>query len=100
MLYETYYDKLQPFFGLKNLQCHSIARVTKDTPIKLRRNENIKILRVDEIINEEDWYHDDNVKTQKGYEEFAHCEGVQIWISEGWKKIKKINRHKTEKNSS
>ena len=24
LMYETYYDKLQPFFGEKNIQCHYI----------------------------------------------------------------------------
>ena len=41
--------------------------VTKDTPIMLKGNENIKILRVDQIINKEAWYQDDNVVTQWRY---------------------------------
>ena len=65
-MYETYYDKLQPYFGEKNNQCLYMDSVTKDTPIILKENENIKILRVDEIINEENWYQDANVITQWG----------------------------------
>ena len=52
-MYETYYDILQPYFGEENLQLHYMDSVTKDTPIILKENENIKILRVDEIIDEE-----------------------------------------------
>ena len=29
--------------------------VTKDTPIKIKENEKIKILRIDEIVDEYDW---------------------------------------------
>ena len=72
--------------------------VTKDTPIILKENENIKILRVDEIINEENWYKDENIITQWGEKEFGDCKNLQIWTSEGWKNIKKVVRHKTEKD--
>ena len=40
--------------------------VTKDTPIILKENENIKFLKNDEIIDEEDWYVDKNVFTNWG----------------------------------
>ena len=30
-LYSTYYDILQPYFGEKNIQCHYMDSVTKDT---------------------------------------------------------------------
>ena len=72
--------------------------VTKDTPIILMVNEIIKVLRIDENIIEEDWYVDDNIVTSWGYKKFADCKGIQIWTSDGWKKIKKLVRHKTEKN--
>ena len=49
LMYETYYDKLQPYFGEKNLHCHYMDSVTKDTPTMIKQNENIKILRIDEI---------------------------------------------------
>ena len=55
-MYESYYKILQPYFGQENLQCQYMDSITKDTPIILKENENIKILRVDEIINEENWY--------------------------------------------
>ena len=97
-MYETYYDILQPYFGQENLQCHYMDSVTKDTPIILKENENIKILRVDEIINEENWYQDENIITQWGEKEFGDCKNLQIWTSEGWKNIKKVVRHKTEKD--
>ena len=44
LMYETYYDKLQPHFDQKNIQCHYMDSVTKDTPIILKENEKIKIL--------------------------------------------------------
>ena len=37
--------------------------VTKDTPILKKENENIKLLRIDEIADEEDWYVDNNIVT-------------------------------------
>ena len=54
-------------------------------------------MRVDEIIDEENWYQNENIITQWGEKEFADCKNLQIWTSEGWKNIKKIIRHKTEK---
>ena len=71
--------------------------VTKDTPIILKTNESIKILRIVEINNEEACYQDENVITQWGYEEFGVCEGLQVWTSEGWKNILRFVTHKTEK---
>ena len=96
-MYETYYDTLQPYFGQENLHCHYMDSVTKDTPILLKENENIKILRIDEIVDEEDWYVDNNILTSWGYKEFADCNNFQIWTSNGWQNIKKLVRHKTEK---
>ena len=98
LMYETYYDNLQPYFGQENLQIHYMDSVTKDTPIILKQNENIKILRIDEIINEEEWYQVENVTTQWGEKEFGDCNNLQVWTSEGWKNIKKVIRHKTEKD--
>ena len=72
--------------------------VTKDTPKKLNMNENIKNLRVDEIFIRRAWYQDNNVITQWRNKEFGVCEGKQIWTSEGWKKLLKIFRHKTERD--
>ena len=98
LMYETYYDKLQPYFGQENMQCHYMDSVTKDTPIIIKENENIKILRIDEIADDEDWYVDNNVITSWGYKEFADCINIQIWTSNGWQIIKKLVRHKTEKD--
>ena len=98
LMYETYYDKLQPYFGEKNIQCHYLDSVTKDTPIIIKENENIEILRIDEIADDEDWYVDDNVVTSWGYKEFVDCNNIQIWTSEGWQNIKKLVRHKTQKD--
>ena len=44
LMYETYYDKLEPFFGKKNLHCLYMDSVTEDTPILIKENENFKIL--------------------------------------------------------
>ena len=54
-------------------------------------------MRIDEIADDEDWYVDDNVVTSWGYKEFADCNNFQIWTSDGWRNIKKLVRHKTEK---
>ena len=97
-MYETYYDKLQPYFGQENIQCHYMDSVIKDTPIIIKENEIIKILRIDEIIGDEDWYVDNNIITSWGCKEFADCNNVQIWTSNGWQNIKKLVRHKTEKD--
>ena len=98
LMYETYYDKLQPYFGEKKIECHYMDSVTKDTPIIIKENENIKILRIDEIADDEDWYVDDNVVTSWGYKEFVDCNNIQIWTSDGWRNIKKLVGHKTEKD--
>ena len=37
--------------------------LTKDTPILLKENENLKILRVDEIADDEDCYVNNNIVT-------------------------------------
>ena len=97
-MYETYYDKLKPFFAQENLHCHYMDCVTKDTPITIKQNENIKFLRIDEISDDENWYVDKNVVTSWGYMEFADCNNIQIWTSNGWRNIKKLVTHKTEKN--
>ena len=70
LLYETYYDILKPYFGQENLQCHYMVSVTKDTPIRIKENENINVLRIDEIANDEDWYVDNIVVTSWGYKEY------------------------------
>ena len=97
-MYETFYDKLPPYFGWENLQCLYMNSVTKDTPIIIKENENTKILRIDEIADDEDWYVDNNVVTSWGYREFADCNNIQILTSNGWQNIKKLVRHKTEKD--
>ena len=98
LMYETYYDKLQPYSGQEDIQCHYMDSVSKDTPIIIKENENIKNLRIDEFADDENWYVDDNVVTSWGYKEFAHCNNIQIWTSNGWRNIKKLIRHKTEKD--
>ena len=98
LLHETYYDKLQPYFRRENIKCHYMDNLTKDTPILLKENENIKILRIDEIVDDEDWYVDNNVITSRGYKEVADCDNIQKWTSDGWRNIKKLVRHKTEKD--
>ena len=42
LMYETYYDKLQPYFGDKNIHCLYKDSVTEDTPILLKTNEQSK----------------------------------------------------------
>ena len=58
--------------------------VIKDTPIILKENEKIKILRIDEMTDEEDWYVDNNIVTSWGHKEFADFNNFQIWTGNGW----------------
>ena len=97
-MYETYYDKLQPYFGQESIQCHYMDSVTEDTPIKIKENEDKKFLRIDEIAGDEDWYVDNNVVTSWGYKEFVDFINIQICTSDGWRNIKKLVRHKTEQD--
>ena len=83
LMYETYYDIIQSYFGQENIQCHYMDSVTKDTPIKMKEIENIKNLRIDEIADDEDWYVDNNVLTSWGCKEFADCNNIEIWTSNG-----------------
>ena len=46
--------------------CQNMDSVTKNTPIILKENENIKILRIDEIVDEEAWYVDNTIVTSWG----------------------------------
>ena len=57
--------------------------ITKDTPIKLKENESLKILRLDEIINQEAWYKDENRITQWGHKEVGDCIGLRVLTSRG-----------------
>ena len=57
--------------------------VTKNTPILLKENEKIKILRIDEIVDEEDWYVNDNIVTFWGHKEIADCDNIQIQVMDG-----------------
>ena len=98
LMYETYYDILQPYFRQEKIQCHYMDSVTKDTPMIIKEKANIKILRIDEIADDEDWYVDNNVVTSRRYKEFADCNNIQIWTSNGLQNIKKLVRHKTEKD--
>ena len=71
--------------------------VTKDTPIIIKENENKKILRIDQIANDENWYVDNNIVTSWGYKNFADCNNIHIWSSNGWQNVKKLVRHEYEK---
>ena len=81
----------------KSQLCYYMDSVTKNTPILLKENQNIKILRIDEIVDEEVWYIDNTIVTSWGYKEFVDCDNIQIWTSNGWQNIKKLIRQKTEK---
>ena len=82
----------------KSQLCYYMDSVTKNTPILLKENENIKILRIDEIVDEEDWYVNDNIVTSWEHKEIADCDNIQIWTSNEWQNNKRLVRHKTEKN--
>ena len=55
-----------------------MVSVTKDTPIIIKENENNKILRIDEIADDENWYVDNNNVPSWGYEEVVDCDNIQI----------------------
>ena len=55
LMYESYYDKIQPYFGEENINCHYMDSVTGDTPVLLKENGNVKVL-IDEIVGDENWY--------------------------------------------
>ena len=100
LFFETYHDKVQPYSGEKNLHCHYVDNVTKDTPIIKKKNEIIESLRIDEFSDDGNWYMDNIIVTLWGNKNFADCKNIQIWTSDGWQNIKKLVRHKTEKNFS
>ena len=70
----------------KTQLCHYMDSVTKDTPILLKENENIEILRIDEFVDEEDWYVYNNIVSSWEYEEFANCNNIQLWTINCWQK--------------
>ena len=55
--------------------------VSKDTPKTLKENENTKTLRVDEFIEEENWYKNDNILTKWGFNEFGDCNNLKVGTS-------------------
>ena len=71
--------------------------VTKDTPVLVKENEIIKILRNDEYADEEIWYVNNKIASSWGNKEFVDCKNIQIWTSGGWQNIRKLVRYKTEK---
>ena len=72
--------------------------VVKYTSIIIKENENIKILRIVEIADDEDWYVDNNIVTLWRFRKFVDGNNTQIWTSDGWRNIKKLIRHKIEKD--
>ena len=90
LMYETFYDKVQPYFGEKNKQCLYMDSDTKSTPIIMK-------VWVGENINKEDWYQGNNVIIQWGNKEIVDCAGFQAWTCEGRKSIKKTVGHMREK---
>ena len=67
--------------------------VTKDTPMLLKKIENIKNLRIDEIVDQKDWYVNNNTVSSWEYKEFANYNNMQIWTINGWQNFKKLVRH-------
>ena len=43
-LYETYYDKIQPYFGQENLQLHYVDTYTDGTILSMKKPNNINDL--------------------------------------------------------
>ena len=59
----------------------------------IKKIENIKNLRIDEIVDQKDWYVNNNTVSSWEYKEFANCNNMQIWTINGWQNIKKLVRH-------
>ena len=96
-MYETYYDNYNHI--LENfIQRHHVESVTKGTPKTLKVNESVKIMRFDEIFNEEDWYKDEKIKTHWSHKKCVDFIGMQVMTSSGWKHFEKLFRHETEKD--
>ena len=72
--------------------------VTGDTPLLVRHNGYIRIISIEKL-NEHDWIQYENFKpfdSNRTEKEQTYCY-YEIWTNEGWSKINRVIRHKTNK---
>ena len=71
--------------------------VTGDTPLLIMKNGYVSIVRIDEL--NEEWEPYDNFKPfddNRSNKEQSYVD-YKIWTNEGWSKINRVIRHKTDK---
>lgn len=72
--------------------------VTGDTPLLVRHNGYVRITSIEKL-NEYDWIQYENFKpfdSNRTEKEQTYCY-YEIWTNEGWSKINRVIRHKTNK---
>jgi DNA polymerase elongation subunit (family B) len=95
---EIFYSKINELLKGKKIEPKVIYgdSVTDDTPILIKKNNMIKIIRIDEIGNNYEPYY---VMECNGTKKMADSKIIDtfVWTSSGWRKIKRIIRHETMK---
>lgn len=89
-----------PDFDFDNIVVYGDS-VTADTPILLRdSNGNITIKQIDDISNSWEEYLNFKPSDFDRYSKEKSADNIEyeVWTSKGWSKIKKIIRHKVEKD--
>jgi len=94
----NFYNKVNELLKNKKIKPEVIYgdSVTEDTPILIKQNNIIKIIRIDEISNNFEPYF---VFVKNGKRKMADSkiENIYCRTSTGWKKIKRIIKHETTK---
>ncbi len=95
-----FHDEVYKVLSGKYIDPHVIYgdSVTKDTPILLRHNHEIKILKIEDIGTY--WKEYDQFKkndlTLSNKQQDDNIE-LEVWTDMGWSKIKRVIRHNTKK---
>ena len=92
-MYKFYNETLQPYFNENNVELLYQDSVTSDTPILLRFMNNLSVVRISEILKNQDNFY----KHYLGKEIIQLQFPLDIWTANGWKKLSSIIRHKTNK---
>lgn len=98
-IHESIHYILGHFEGAKLVYGDS---VTSDTPILVRDSlGSVDIISIDELHGDNDYkpynnfkIFDETIRTEKQYSE---CD-YEVWTDKGWSKIRKVIRHKVDKN--
>ncbi len=93
LMYDFYYNVLQPHFGEKHIEILYFDSVTADTPILIKHNNKIFIRRISEILDNQN-----KLYVEYGEKEIIQITGLmEVWTANGWNKLNNIIRHKTNK---